>query len=105
MNLSHPCLRECKTPYKTSCFRPLLNQAKKSLKKEIYNSISYPRFMEVISLKETDYHILRHLRQNARQNLTDISRRTHIPVSTLFDRVDRKSTRLNSSHMSISYAV
>ncbi len=43
--------------------------------------------MEVISLKETDFLILRHLRQNARENLTHISRKIKIPVSTLFDRL------------------
>ena len=38
-------------------------------------------------MKETDFLILRHLRQNARENLTHISRKIKIPVSTLFDRL------------------
>ncbi|HLD05629.1 MAG TPA: Lrp/AsnC family transcriptional regulator [Candidatus Nanoarchaeia archaeon] len=52
-------------------------------------------------MKETDYHILRHLRQNARQNLTDISRRTHIPVSTLFDRVKQLERNVIRKYASI----
>lgn len=43
--------------------------------------------MGVISLKQDDFLILRYLRQNARENLTCISRKTKIPVSTLFDRL------------------
>lgn len=38
-------------------------------------------------MKTTDMKILRHIRNNARENLTTISRKTGIPVSTIFDRL------------------
>jgi DNA-binding Lrp family transcriptional regulator len=38
-------------------------------------------------MKVNDIRILRHLRHNARSNLTTISRKTGIPVSTIFDKV------------------
>ncbi|MFH1400041.1 MAG: hypothetical protein ABIH41_00845 [Nanoarchaeota archaeon] len=34
-----------------------------------------------------DRTFLRYLRRNARENLTTISRKTHIPISTLYDRL------------------
>ncbi|MBC8444467.1 Lrp/AsnC family transcriptional regulator [Candidatus Woesearchaeota archaeon] len=40
-----------------------------------------------MSLNEKELIILSHLRQNARKNLTKISRQTGIPVSTLFDKL------------------
>jgi DNA-binding Lrp family transcriptional regulator len=38
-------------------------------------------------MKHTDLRILQHLRANARTSLTSISKRTGIPVSTIFDRI------------------
>jgi Lrp/AsnC family leucine-responsive transcriptional regulator len=38
-------------------------------------------------MKTTDMKIMQHIRQNARMNLTAISRKTGIPVSTIFDRL------------------
>jgi DNA-binding Lrp family transcriptional regulator len=42
---------------------------------------------EVNGMKQTDLRILQHLRHNARASLTGISRKTGIPVSTIFDRI------------------
>ena len=38
-------------------------------------------------MKPSDMKILQHIRTNARENLTTISRKTGIPVSTIFDRL------------------
>lgn len=38
-------------------------------------------------MKPTDMKILQHIRRNSRENLTTISRKTGIPVSTIFDRL------------------
>lgn len=38
-------------------------------------------------MKPTDVRILQHIRRDARMNLTAISRKTGIPVSTIFDRL------------------
>jgi Lrp/AsnC family leucine-responsive transcriptional regulator len=38
-------------------------------------------------MKINDLRILKHLRHNARMNLTTISRKTGIPVSTIFDKL------------------
>jgi DNA-binding Lrp family transcriptional regulator len=38
-------------------------------------------------MKVNDLRIIRHLRSNARANLTTISRKTGIPVSTIFDKL------------------
>ena len=38
-------------------------------------------------MKPVDIKILQHIRQNARTNLTTISKKTGIPVSTIFDRL------------------
>jgi DNA-binding Lrp family transcriptional regulator len=38
-------------------------------------------------VKPADYRILAHIRNNARMNLTTMSRETGIPVSTIFDRL------------------
>ena len=38
-------------------------------------------------MKQTDLRILAHLRNNARASITGISRKTGIPVSTIFDRI------------------
>jgi DNA-binding Lrp family transcriptional regulator len=38
-------------------------------------------------MKKTDLLIISHLRRNARMKLTDMSRQTRIPVSSIFDRI------------------
>jgi Lrp/AsnC family transcriptional regulator, regulator for asnA, asnC and gidA len=38
-------------------------------------------------MKQSDLRILQHLRENSRTSLTTISRKTGIPVSTIFDRI------------------
>lgn len=38
-------------------------------------------------MKPADHKILQYIRNNARTNLTTISRKTGIPVSTIFDRI------------------
>src|SRR5688572_26174504 len=38
-------------------------------------------------MRPNDLKILQYMRQNSRMNLTTISRRTGIPVSTIFDRL------------------
>ncbi len=45
--------------------------------------------------------ILSHLRTNARQRLTSISRRTHIPVTTIYDNVRRYEKRFITKHASL----
>lgn len=38
-------------------------------------------------MKAKDLQLIAHLRQNARMSLTKMSKKTHIPVSTIFDRL------------------
>jgi DNA-binding Lrp family transcriptional regulator len=52
-------------------------------------------------LKRKDLLILSYLRNNARQRLTSISRRTHIPVTTIYDNVRRYEDRFIIKHASI----
>ncbi|MBW2963988.1 Lrp/AsnC family transcriptional regulator [Candidatus Woesearchaeota archaeon] len=52
-------------------------------------------------LKRKDLLILSYLRNNARQRLTSISRRTHIPVTTIYDNVRRYEKRFIIKHSSI----
>ena len=52
-------------------------------------------------LKRKDLLILSYLRNNARQRLTSISRRTHIPVTTIYDNVRRYEKRFIAKHASL----
>jgi len=52
-------------------------------------------------LKRKDLMILSHLRTNSRQRLTSISRRTHIPVTTIYDNVRRYEKRFVIKHASL----
>jgi DNA-binding Lrp family transcriptional regulator len=52
-------------------------------------------------LKRKDLLILSYLRNNARQRLTNISRRTHIPVTTIYDNVRRYEKKFIIKHASI----
>lgn len=56
------------------------------LGKSNYHLGSYTESMEK-TLKDQDLQLLTSLRRNAREKLTDISRRTQIPVSTLHDKL------------------
>lgn len=52
--------------------------------------------------KESDLLIISNLRQDARMSLTQMSRQTRIPVSTIFDKIrDFKRTGLIRKHTSI----
>jgi DNA-binding Lrp family transcriptional regulator len=52
-------------------------------------------------LKRKDMLILSYIRQNARQRLTSISRRTHIPVTTIYDNVRKYEKSFILKHASI----
>jgi len=52
-------------------------------------------------LKRKDLLILSYLRKNARQRLTSISRRTHIPVTTIYDNVRKYEKRFIIKHASL----
>ncbi|MBW2971442.1 Lrp/AsnC family transcriptional regulator [Candidatus Woesearchaeota archaeon] len=52
-------------------------------------------------LKRKDLLILSYLRKNARQRLTSISRRTHIPVTTIYDNVRKYERKFIIKHASI----
>jgi len=41
----------------------------------------------IYMLKRRDYIVLSHLRENGRASLTELSRKTHIPTSTIFDKI------------------
>lgn len=43
-----------------------------------------------IMIKKRDLLVMRHLRQNARKNVTDISKETGIPPSTIYDKLKSK---------------
>ena len=38
-------------------------------------------------LKPKDFEIIKYLRNNSRQTLTQLSKKTHIPISTLYDKL------------------
>lgn len=46
-----------------------------------------PFFISVINMKKTDMHIISQLRANGRMPLTEIARKTKLPVSTVHDRL------------------
>lgn len=52
-------------------------------------------------LKRKDKLILSYLRNNARQRLTTISRRTHIPVTTIYDNVRKYERQFILKHASL----
>lgn len=56
---------------------------------------------EVDLLKRKDLLILSYLRKNARQRLTSISRRTHIPVTTIYDNVRKYEKKFIIKHASL----
>ena len=52
-------------------------------------------------MKRKDLLILSYLRKNARQRLTSISRRTHIPVTTIYDNVRKYEKLFIIKHASL----
>ena len=52
-------------------------------------------------MKKTDLLIISSLRQNARMKLTDMSRMTRIPVSTLFDRMKLHEGNIIQKHTAL----
>ena len=52
-------------------------------------------------LKEKEAVLLQHLRQNSRKSLTEISKETKIPVSTLFDALKRLESGTIIKHVSL----
>lgn len=47
-----------------------------------------------MNLKEEDLKIVSHLRKNSRESLTTLSRKTRIPVSTIFDKLKNRTNFL-----------
>lgn len=52
-------------------------------------------------MNQKDVKIIAHLRQNARMPLTKMSKATHIPVSTIFDRLRFNENELITKHTSL----
>lgn len=52
-------------------------------------------------LKTKDLRILSQLRNNARQKLTSISKQTHLPISTIYDRIRYQQGKLIKKHCSL----
>ena len=54
-----------------------------------------------MKLTERDRKLLRYLRQNSRASLTEISKATKIPISTLFDRLRAQQGPLIKKHTTL----
>lgn len=52
-------------------------------------------------MKKTDLLIISSLRQNAREKLTNMSKKTRIPVSTLFDKIKGYETGIIRKHTAL----
>jgi len=52
-------------------------------------------------LKNKDFEIIRQLRSNSRQTLTEISKKTHIPITTLYDKLKLYEKNTIIKHTSI----
>lgn len=52
-------------------------------------------------MKQKDLKLLYHFRQNARKNLTKISRETAVPVSTIFDKLKKFEKDFIKKHTSL----
>jgi DNA-binding Lrp family transcriptional regulator len=55
----------------------------------------------IYMINKKDLRILIQLRKNARMQLTDISKATSIPISTIYDRLKNKSNNVISRHASL----
>jgi len=51
--------------------------------------------------KESDLLILNHIRKNSRQSLADISRKTRMPISTIFDKLKKLESTVIKRHVSL----
>jgi len=51
--------------------------------------------------KNKDFEIIKHLRDDARVSLADISRNTGIPISTVFDKLNKFQNRLITRNVSL----
>jgi DNA-binding Lrp family transcriptional regulator len=58
-------------------------------------------FLIFLMLKEKDLILIKHLRQNSRKSLANISRETNIPISTLFDRLNELEKTVIKNHVSL----
>lgn len=54
-----------------------------------------------MKIKKNDLAIITNLRTNARETLTNMSRRTRIPVSTIFDRIKVQEDSLIKKHTTL----
>ena len=52
-------------------------------------------------LKESDLLLLKHIRENSRQSLAKINKKTNIPISTLFDKLNKLEKEIVSRHVSL----
>lgn len=52
-------------------------------------------------IPEKDWQIVSHLRQDARQTLTEMSKKTKIPISTIYDRLKQFQSDLITKHTSL----
>ncbi len=52
-------------------------------------------------MKKTDLLIISSLRQNAREKLTEMSKKTRIPVSTIFDRIKTHEGNIIKKHTAL----
>jgi DNA-binding Lrp family transcriptional regulator len=52
-------------------------------------------------MKQTDLKFISHLRKNARQTLTEISKKTRIPISTLYDKLKYHENNVIIKHTTL----
>lgn len=52
-------------------------------------------------MNQKDLIIISHLRQNSRESLTNMSKKTHIPVSTLYDKIKNHQHGLITKHTTL----
>src|SRR5262245_64239326 len=84
-------------PAATPCLCNALRQATRAV------SRLYDEELRDVGLRTTQYSLLRRLRAAGEVRQRDLGELTSLDETTLTR--DRKSTRLNSSHLGISYAV
>ena len=57
--------------------------------------------IKVISMNKKDFLIITCLRKNARESLTNMSKRTNIPISTIYERLKTNTDGLIHKHTSL----